>query len=1387
MIAAMRYFFLIKTWIWMVVFCWASHPLIANPVLDILNQSIPDLVLKIIHENINGHIQVQKVTFSAPSTLIFDQLQLKDHQQQTVVSIKKVTLDLSLLSLLIGKIKAASIIAENPDFHLETNEGELNLSKIFSKISTKKTDTLLPLIDLSHIQINNGRVTWIDEGNTKFFFDKIFSSGQIKLAPQGAEIHVMSLKSRQGNFSFEQKKWNIQELVLENAFYKNQLLKFKNLTAKLLDTPIQAQGSIYFQGQRFLIKSQIGPLEIFDLSVKKTLLDLEIDTKLVLLKKASLELNDSATIWAQGTLDLNTNALKINSKINRLSFNTLRKTLNLDIGADAHLSGQVDASGIISDNNPIQIKANTDVDNLTAHDFQLPSSRLALDLLFTPRKNIKLIKASLNGSAFSLSLTGNIDLETKNRTIAFDLDAQNPHLFYSKIPEDILAKGFHATGQLAGSPQELSLQAQLQLDAFQKDTTFGKNLSAALHINQHTISLKNITGTLAAGHVQGNVFIDRKNNKAISGGLQLSDASFNQIPIPASLRSQISGNIHSQISISGNLQQPKLQAKTQFLNVHLQNLFFQKIETRLTYFDHQIQLNGLEAHMPYGDISAPLITINLLKKSIQGLLVVHHLSLQEIPQLSKYDVMGIASGSLQISNNFDQPKIEGYLSLKNVTWKKQEIGNGRTFIWYQPSQNPFLQLSGELKQEDALILYRSTIDIAHEKIRAEITLKDISILPWASLPSSFTMPLKGKISGELQINGSLSLPNIKTQIISSDIQYQENITSDYPVPRLEKQWVSAGPLLLSAETKNGQITASLCAFPQNFSQVTCTKDDRLHLTINGFLTSLHDYDLQVDGTFNLKKLEQWIRFIKKEFNSVDASFKIHTRLTQKTQQKRLTFNGQADFASLFIAMPGLVPVTIKQEAKIQFDNHGIQFLSPALLSLATGQLSISGFAFDSQLKLDLSGRIPLVFTKYFIPFFTSADGLATGELKLRGSFKNPFIDGHITPDKGAFIKPSVIFDDIVFNSGQINFKSNESHKTLSVWFDKLDMMVGDGHAHLNGKATLHTQYQPNSNRFAFWDLQLQGNEIVLRNQRDWIETNFNVLLHTSDKKDTLSGKLNISDGYLFKKFSFQNFILSSDKTNTFELPKWLWPVQVDMKIAASSFHAQTQMSAFFIDSQLTANFDLIGTLASPRLIGSMDIVEGIFKFPLLYFEIPSTSIPFKNTPGRFVDPQIRIFAYADLPHKRFNLSDDTSVELSLMGNLEQMKLDIKTLSGDKTFDRNRLLLLLLGASNGGTEMLEEMLSSYTGTRILISSALQTEGVATQVQWQLNPRLEFEGTAKTTAANVNLQDLKLKLMLFDHLPFGHQLFLESVLFSPATEGSDTNIKEDLRLKFRVLEQ
>jgi autotransporter translocation and assembly factor TamB len=1384
---SMRSPFFIKAWIWTVIFCTTAHQITANPFFNILNQSIPDLVLKTIHRNINGTLEAERITFSPPSTLIFDHLSLKDQHKQTIIATKKVTLNLSLLSLFIGKIKVSSISAENPDIHLAMKKGELNLSHMFAKIKEKKTDRALPLIDLNHIQITNGRLSWIDEKNHKLFFDQIFSSGQIQLSPQGAEIQVVSLKSRQGNLSFEQNNWNVKTLFVENAYYQKQVLEIKNLTAKIVDTPLQAQGSIHFRGHQFLIRSQLSSLKIFDLPIKKALLDLEIDSRLVLLKKSMLELNDNSLISSHGLFDFGTRALKIDSHIHRLPLKNVQKLLHFDLAANALFSGQLNVSGIMSEDSPVQIQASATVDSLVTHDFYVPSSNLDLSLIFTPQRKIKFVRATLNNNNLNLSLDGYYDLNKKIAALSFDLDIQTPHIFYTKTPKDLLLKGFHAKGSFNGAPQEASFSAKLLLNALQKDKTHGKNLSATLRINQHAVIFENIEGTLAKGQMKGNLCFDRRSQKSIRGTITIRNAIFEQISLPAFLPSKISGNLDAQVDILGTWQQPVLQTRAQLANAHLQTLFFPKITTTINYVDSQIQIKNFEAHMPYGDISAPIVTINLAKKSLQGLLIVHQLSLEGFPSLSKYGLTGITSGYLQISHHLEQPKIHGYLSLQDVTWKKQPIGNGNTFVWYHPSQNPFLQLSGDLNKDDASIVYRTAIDLARKKIRTELALNDVSILPWTSLPASVTMPLQGKIFGTVQMDGSFNLPNIKAKITCPNIQYQENIPTNHQTLRLEKQWVSAGPLILDANIKEGQLAATLSGFPREFPLKNDPKENRLHVSINGFFREVHDYDLQIDGRIDVTKLERWIRFIKNELSSVDANFTIHTRLTQKSKQDKIIFKGHADVIKLAIDMPGLAPIALKEKSQIQFQNNSFKFMSPALFSLASGELSVSGFASNSQLKLKLDGRIPLIFTKYFSPFFITAAGLSTGSLALSGTLKKPLLDGHIIPDKGSFLKPSTILDDIIFNSGQINFKSSQREKNLSLWFDQIDVMVGDGHAHLNGTVVLHTQYQPKQSSLVFWDLHLKGDEIVLRNQRDWMEMNLDVSFRSQNKKDMLSGKINISDGHLFKKFAFQNFILSSEQISPLSLPKWLWPVQVDVKIAASSFHTQAQMSAFFIDSQLTANLNLIGTLASPKLIGSVDVSEGIFKFPLLYFEIPSTSILFKNTPGRFIDPQIRIFAYADLPRKRFNLSEDTILELSLAGNFEKMKFDIKTLSGDKTFDRNRLLLLLLGSSNGGTEMLEDMLSSYTGTRILIGSALQAEGIATQVQWQLNPRLELEGTARTTASDVNFQDLKFKLMLFDHLPFGKKLFLESVLLSPATEASDVNTREDIRLKFRVLEQ
>lgn len=1363
-----------------------SKQVMANKLADILHQSIPNFVLKTINKQLNGVVDAKSVSFTAPTTITFKQITLKDVNYDTVIDIEKITINFSLLSLALGKIKANSVNVENPQFKLINLDGKLNLSEIFkSKINNSNTPSPI-IIELGSVKISNGRLTWRENLQQKVVLENFNADGKIFIAPFKTKIWLNTMTSTNSVVSVNEQSLSLSSISAQNCYFQNEILEVGNFGAILANVPFNITGKIDFDHFKFALNSHTGAGKIFDFPVKSSQLQVSGNEKLIMIHSGTIKLEDNSIINPKGKFSFIDNHVDINAEVKNLLWSNLKNIFKIDLAAEARITGKVLLNGSTNKHETLTIQALTDVTDLKIIDLNLPSSKLELLMNFTAKENILFDKIRLTSPEFNLDSKGILNLQNNSINFNFDINAEQPHRFVKFLPPNLFAEKIKVNGDLNGQIANLQISSSINLSKITHGNLLINNLTGNLNRSSSLVSLENISGQLAIGNFAGHVSIGLKNGFPLFGTLNIKDIPLNQFSLPKNIAPLINGKFNGVVTLSGHINRPVVLAQTHIANLSIKPLFFNKINADVTFFDDQLIIKNLEGFLPYGRISTANMNLDFAKKTIDSELLLHNLNLGNIPELANTNISGIVSGAVKISNKLTNPQVAGDLLLNNIFWNEQEVGNGLAKVWFNKVNN-LLQLSGTLAKDYSSVNFRSSLSVLTKQIRADIQLNDVNILPWTSIESSIFMPLKGNASGNVNLNGDFKLPKINAQLIIPNIERQQNIISDVKTATYSKKWVSEGPLNINAELNQGKLKMNLCGLSIVTSNQICTKNSRLKFDVFGNFTSLERYSLDLNAFLDLSELNSWFKIVKKEFSSFDTKLTIKAAVNKNGDKHKIKFSGDAEVYTLKLALPGSANIKLTKPVKIDFSNDHFIFTTPAMFSLASGDLFIDGSMAKSGLNLDLRGHIPLFFAKYFVPFFSQTDGLALGELKIKGSTQKPLLNGYLIPDPGSSVKPRSAFDDIIFNQGKIIFKSDTHSQNLTINFNQLDMTVGEGRASLDGKVVLNSDYQPETNLFTTWDIHLTGNEIMIREEENWVETDFDLNFLTKDNQDYFTGLISVSDGFLFKKFFLQNFIIASDKSIAPEFPKWLWPLKLNIKLNVNSFHAQGQMAAFFLDSYLTADLSLIGSLASPRIIGALEIAEGILRFPLLSFEIPTTTIPFRNTPGKLVDPNINILAYADLPRKLFNLSQDTNIQLSLTGSLEEMKLDLKTIAGDKSLDKTKLLIMLLGSSNFGVETLEDMLSSFTKTRILIGSSVQNEGIATQIQWQIGSRLEIFGSARTDATNISFKDMKIQLMLFDHLSFAKQLFLESTLFSPTVSSTDQTFREDLRLKLRLLEQ
>jgi hypothetical protein len=1324
-----------------VVISWAGT-LCAAPggVLAALKQSVPQLLVSTVNEQIQGKIESPKMEFSAPSTVILHNLKLTDTQGQTIVSIKKVVAELSLLSLLVGRIKVNSVSAEQPQVRLVSQGEVLNIERVFMSTAPSASSSRLPRIEINNISVNRGDFSWQGNQGDQITSRTVNGDADILIANNEFYLNCRSLNTKSGLVKIDQSEHLYENLQGQHISYGHEVLNVHQLSLNTRNTTLYAEGKVsWLHTDKPFVEAQVafGAIDIFDVAFRKGLVNFTFSPSQLQIKKSNLVLQDGAIIEGSGRYQTLSKDLNLNADVKSLTLASLWRALDLNNDANASLSGQVQVSGSLKPNQALSIKSQTSVQNLNAYGVQARDQHtLDVDLDIIPQKHVRFNKLALKGK----TLAG------------------------------------HLQGDVALGPSDFDLRLSIFLEQFNIANVPGQDVSFHLRASKRMIAMTDLKGSLAAGQLRGQISVLNTSKPAkLVGNIEIRNGQLEKVKIGA-LPFVPRGRVRSQIILSGTTDEPRIFADIKLSEVEAASLFFHSISAQSLFFKNKLSISALSGEMTRGRLSSSLIEADFDNQTLRGNIDVSDLELASLFKSRSINLSGLGSGRLKLSGKPLEPALEGAFALKQTTWDDILIGDGDLFVWLDTHNDTTVKISTALRSDKSMLLARAALNLNQNKIRAELVLDDVDIEPWTRRKSSPFMPLQGKLSGKANVYGLLSAPDVDANIKISELQFQDS-SSQEESEAFEKHWTPVDDVWLHARRSKGILSATLKGL---------NNAKPWHLSMHGPFIGVDNYDLNIQGDLHLDNVENWVRAIHDELISGDVDLAISVNAKQKPKYEAPLLAGVLELKNLRLALPGVPGIKLKESASLKFDNSHVKLLSPAVLQFPNGELVLKGDLGKTHFNIDAKGRIPLLFAKFFTSHVVWAQGLATGEMQLRGTPKHPIVRVSIAPDVGASFKLPQYLDEIVFQEGQFSFTSTKKRDAFMLQLDHLKLIIGDGKAYLNGNAQLDfsNAAQDASTQF---NLELKGESIVLKSDNDWIDSDLDLTLRTEGNEQWLRGKLNVSDGHFFKKFTLSNFILSSSSSTMPKIPKSFLSTNLDVKIQAQSFHAEAEMGAFLLDSYLSADLHLIGSASHPRLIGGMEIADGSLKFPTLTFEIPTTPIPFRNTPTRFIDPQINLYAFAELPQKRFGLKEDTTVELSLVGDLNQLRFDMRPLYGDKSLDRTKLLLSLVGSSKFGSELVEKALSSYTNTRILIGSSIQSEGVATQMQWQLSPRLELEGTTNTSSQRVGLQDIKLRFMIFDHLPIGRELFFEGIFLSPASENLNLKKNDQLRLKFRIVEK
>ncbi|MBU1240319.1 translocation/assembly module TamB, partial [Myxococcota bacterium] len=299
---------------------------------------------------------------------------------------------------------------------------------------------------------------------------------------------------------------------------------------------------------------------------------------------------------------------------------------------------------------------------------------------------------------------------------------------------------------------------------------------------------------------------------------------------------------------------------------------------------------------------------------------------------------------------------------------------------------------------------------------------------------------------------------------------------------------------------------------------------------------------------------------------------------------------------------------------------------------------------------------------------TEAKGRGDISVKISGDFFSPLITGTFVP-VNIIIRPRGVYKDIEITAGKIDFSNGNLYlRDIKAQYDGSILDV-------DGYFVLMKNF--------YCNLILKGANIPFRKPEQYNgEVSPTVTLKGRKNNLTLSGKLDIITGKYTRKFDIIQEIITIHRFREGTDPlwkhyPWVGAIKLDLSLLNSGdFEVENNIGELSLDGLLA----LKGTLAKPKLKGSVNVNFGNFKIPFLkgQYEVSRGTVDFDK--GK--QPFLQLEGTTTVEN---NFGEEVIVSLNLLGPLNKITFSLKSFP---ELDQGQILMLL--ASGRTTAELRRM-------------------------------------------------------------------------------------------------
>lgn len=1158
-----------------------------------------------------------------------------------------------------------------------------------------------------------------------------------------------------------------------------------------------------------------------------------INSHRIAIESAAFLVGKKGQLVAEGLVDIDNDKFSFSTSETNILSSDLNNFLDLDLKTRGYIDAKTILSGDLATKDKdshFSLKTKGGIRNGEIDAIKLSNKTLFdVDLDFSIPGPIRIKRALVRDqSGLRLFLDGFIDTGRNAHIINYNLALPSVKRYVVALDKPLDFNHLVTKGRFAYQQNIWTASGDLKAQSLIYDDYKTDDISFFYKANAGELVFSALKAKAYNGDIQGTLRIKQPlKEKNINGNLDINGVSlpdFKNADIP------FSGKVFGQVDISGRATDPKVN-----FNLDVKNLTVDKVEIHNThvigsYFANKISLDELSSIDKSGSLTGKELSFDFKEDKISGTFLLSDASIAAM--LSKYfeHLDGIISGPIYLDGSLSEPQITAPLLARNMTIYGQKLGSGPLSLSLKKerliSSNDILDLvlslSAAFKEGGGESIFRFAYALSKKTLQAHVELDGLKIDSRIIPDVKLDMGLKGKLFGVIDAKGPLERLNIDTNLIMSKFAFIN------PKERVQSLIKEEGSLELKMLLNEGILDLDLITKTAN----NCLKDSSMpksgiKLSLNGPF-DFTSFELSAHGTIDHDHIENILPSLRKELAIVSAGLSFDAEI-KKARDKDITYEAKLFLERLLVNMPTIPKIELIKPVSLKISKDNISIIDEAYLSFSPGELVVSGSA-GKKLNLELKGAIPLVIARFFVPIIQRADGLANGNIRIGGSKNKPLLDGNIKPVPGSTITFSKYLENLEVKTGEVLF-SQSSNRSYRLELRDLKLGVGDGRFFANGVLEKFYGNKKSPPRTVF-DIQMEGSNILIRDGNQFVEVDFKIKTEKQDEKESaLKGSIVVTDGWFERQFDLRNFVAQVKGGSKDYSLKFLdlFSVTTDLEISVRQFRASARMLNIDLETNLEGQLRMHGPLNHPKIGGSLSVSEGKFVFPAATFDLYESRIDLDENSDKLFDPKISLVSSYELEKYDYpELSRDTTIELEISGSLDRLTINLKPVRGDLKLSPTKIFLMLLiprtlggkdsntqlesireGAQNAAlafsgevflrplTNELQELLEGTTKTRIQFGSALEPGGVTLRLSWKIGPRIEAQGSYLFVSDNRSLVrersaffidsyplgDLKLKLLLFDHKPWG-PLFFEGSFGANRLVIGGYEARSSLRLNYRV---